>query len=625
MSRFSLWSSLALLLFVSGCTCAQLPDAVFQCEPDGTCAQPGFMCGDDGLCRSTNVTTDGGRPDSGTADAGEVDAGEVDAGEVDAGNVDAGETDAGETDAGEADGGELDAGDPDSGTPDAGMPDAGTPDSGTPDSGTPDAGTPDAGTPDAGTPDAGCIPGLGVDEPDRNGIDLNCDGFDGDLSRAVFVDFTNGLDTNSGLTRSAPKKTLGSALATGRTQVYLATGAAHPASDLSEAFALYGGYTASGAWPRTSMHSAITGAMVAQPLDGGRIVLDLVDVTTGDSAAGAPSIALTLIGSAGAVLQDVRLTAGRGGAGTSGASAPPVADGNAGGAGAAGDLGGVGGNGGVAASCDDAGVSAEGFIGGHGAFDSTGVGTNGSDTTFGGPGGEVLFCDGGCVGFDGGEGTAASDGAMSAARPADPPSTFLGSIVANTWLGAQLGTWTPAGAGRAGGGGGGGGGIVDELLTLIARGGGAGGGGSGGCGGRSGGAGGPGGASIALLLIDSSPTLRNVTLTTLSGGAGGPGGAASSGGMGGAGGPGAVGETTAAGTAGSGAPGGRGGQGGPGRQGPGGWGGPVIGLFCSGASAPTLDATTTWIQMGSPGAAGTGDPAGRAGGTPPTGFSTGCP
>jgi hypothetical protein len=88
-----------------------------------------------------------------------------------------------------------------------------------------------------------------------------------------------------------------------------------------------------------------------------------------------------------------------------------------------------------------------------------------------------------------------------------------------------------------------------------------------------------------------------------------------------------VGETDLlldAGAAGAGGRGAAGGAGGPGRQGPGGWGGPVVGLFCGGTSAPVLDATTTWTP-GAPGIAGTGDPNGVAGGQPSSGFSANCP
>ena len=64
------------------------------------------------------------------------------------------------------------------------------------------------------------------DRPDLVPEDTNCDGIDGDASRAVFVDAGAGQDTRSG-TREFPKRTIGAALAaaegTGR-DVYVAAG-----------------------------------------------------------------------------------------------------------------------------------------------------------------------------------------------------------------------------------------------------------------------------------------------------------------------------------------------------------------------------------------------------------------
>lgn len=604
-------AALLVLMTVSGCMCAELPSARFRCEPDGGCGQEGFVCFADNFCRMP-IASDGGS-DAGPSDAGMNDAG-FDAGEVDSG-IDAGELDAGD-DAG-FDAGDMDSG-VDAGDLDAGM-DAGT-DAGT-DAGA-DAGM-DAGM-DAGV-DAGCMPSGSIDEPDSLGLDEDCDGFDGDLTRAVFVDQTGGNDGNAG-TRASPLQTFAAALASGKTQIYLSTGT-FASANVTTAVAVFGGYTPSGAWPRTSTHSVLNGSLTAQPADAGRVVFDRLDVN-GDAgvAAGEASVALRLISAAASSqLRDLHLTASVGANGSAGAPAPASANGNQGTDGVAGDLGAQAGVGGAGANCGDAGSSSVGFDGGSGATVLPGDGVNGDDLASGGAGGLAVVCDGGtCTANAGVVGGPGANGMMSTVRPADPPSTFLGSVVANQWRGATLVTWTPAQPGHPGGGGGGGGGIIDLAMALAARGGGAGGGGSGGCGARSGGAGGPGGASIALLLINSSPTLRNVVLTTTQGGRGGDGAAAGTPGMGGVGGLGGAGETAPLGTAGAGATGGLGGTGGPGRQGPGGWGGPIIGVFCSGTSAPSIDGTTTW-QMGTPGVAGNGDPNGLAGGMPATGLSSGCP
>jgi hypothetical protein len=485
-----------------------------------------------------------------------------------------------------------------------------------------DAGV-DAGM-DAGI-DAGCVPTGAVDLPDPLGLDVDCDGFDGDLSRAVFVDPLGGNDGNAG-TRTAPLQSLLAATSTGREQVYLATGTLTGNLTLPNAVSLFGGYDAS-SWARTTTKTVINGALIAQPGDGGVVRFERLDVRAGQpSTASAASVALTLRGvGAGSAISECRLQGGQGADGLPGANAPVVANGRPGHAGLAG-VDADGGVGGEPVDCGDAGFTLAGFPGGAGATTNSGLGADGLDVLLGGLGGGATYCDGGpCVGHDGGAGTDALAGTASMTRPADPPATAgLGTVSGGQWTGVTLSTWTPALPGEPGGGGGGGGGLLDLLDVLLGRGGGGGGGGSGGCGARSGGAGRPGGASIALLLIDASPTLRDVQLVTTQGGDGGNGGTAGMPGSGGPGGTGGAGQIITTEVAGSGGRGGQGGAGGPGRQGPGGWGGPVIGLFCSGTSAPVTDATTTW-SAGSPGLAGSGDPNGRAGGQPSSGYSVGCP
>ncbi len=574
-------------LLMQGCLCAQLPEGVlFQCEADGACAQPGYQCLDDGLCHA---------PDGGME---EIDAG-VDAGEVDAG-LDAGDDDAGIHDAGH-DAGELDAG--------------------------ADAGTPDAGEPDAGQPDAGCVPTGAIDEPDPLSLDVDCDGFDGDLSRAVFVDGTNGLDTNVG-TRAAPVQTLGEALTRDRSQVYLATGTnTAGALTMRDAVALYGGYDPVLSWSRTVMKSVVQGSLRAAPVDGGRVVLEQLDVRADVGPVGEASVAVTFVSVApSSYIADCRLAGGTGGAGAPGAAGPSVANGQPGGPADSGTADGGGGVGGAAVACGDAGFSTAGFRGGHGGVAaSLGIGERGQDLAAGGDGALAFTCvTPPCMGLEGDVGASATQADSPATPPGAPPPTYLGALDAGVWFAARLPTWAPAGNGRGGGGGGGGGALLNAVSSVIARGGGAGGGGSGGCGARSGEAGQSGGASIALILWASAPTLRNVQLVSGVGGHGGEGGASGLFGAGGVGAVGGAGEAHADGTAGRGGQGGNGGPGGAGRQGPGGWGGPIIGLFCGAGAAPNLDATTTW-QAGTPGLHGNGDPDGLAGRQPLTGFSEGCP
>lgn len=571
---------LVALCALSACECAKLPEAVFQCESDGSCAQAGFLCGDDGLCHPPSAENDAG-----------VDAGEPDA------SVDAGETDAGFDDAG------FDAGVDDAGVQDAGM-------------------EVDAGMPDAGPGDAGCVPTGAIDEPDDQQLDVDCDGFDGDLSRAVFVDPVNGSDAAAG-TRDAPKQTLASGLSLGRAQLYLATGTSNVGTlQVDDAVNIYGGYDRTN-WSRTSMLSVIAGRLWAAPRDAGRVVLEQLDVQPPVAAPGLASYAVTLVGAApSSRIVRSRLAGGIGGSGADGIDATTSPNGNGGAGGAIGD----GGVGGAAVSCGDAGSTFAGFRGGAGGtMSSVGVGASGEGGALAGSGaGEHVCLVPPCIGFDGGAGLAGAAGAMSTARDADPAADFLGGLDGGWWFGAQLSSWTPATAGRGGGGAGGGGGVSLAGL-LVARGGGAGGGGSGGCGARSGTAGQPGGASISLVLWATSPTLRNVQLVGGVGGLGGSGGAAGTAGAGGVGGAGSSGENVNdAGIGGSGGRGGNGGAGGAGRRGPGGWGGPLVGVFCGGGASPNVDATVTW-QTGTVGAGGNGDPNGALGGQPSSGFSEGCP
>jgi hypothetical protein len=486
----------------------------------------------------------------------------------------------------------------------------------------------DAGmTVDSGmTADAGgCVPTGAVDEPDPAGLDVNCDGFDGDLSLAVFVDTVGGLDSNAG-TQAAPKKTLAGAIGSNKAQVYLSTGTFTGSATFTTAIAVYGGYDASN-WARTSTKTIINGALVAQPSSTGRVVFERLDVTAPTPAtAGEASVALTLRGAANSSrITSCRLAGSAGADGADGLAAPTVLGGQAGHMGGIGNISSDAGAGGGAVSCDDAGLTLPGFEGGGGGDSLPGDGANGSDGTVGGAGGLTTLCVAyPCTALDGTTATAGADGTFSAVRPADPASG-LGTVSGHLWVAPSLGTWTPAHPGRPGGGGGGGGAIIDAVSSVMgSRGGGGGGGGSGGCGGRSGTAGGSGGASIGLLLVDSSPTLTDVQLVSGNGGAGGIGGSAGTGGNGGVGALGGTGENTFVGSGGMGGEGGAGGKGGPGRQGPGGWGGPVIGLFCSGTAAPTRDGTTTWTS-GAPGAGGTGDPAGATGSQPTSGYAVGCP
>ncbi|MCC6338127.1 MAG: DUF1565 domain-containing protein [Myxococcales bacterium] len=592
------------LSFVAGCQCAQLPDAVFACEPDGTCGQPGYVCGADQLCRPA---VDGGSDagfDAGPGDAG-FDAGPGDAG-FDAGAEDAG-FDAGVEDAG-FDAGVEDAGF-DAGAEDAGF-DAGADagddagfDAGPEDAGL-DAGL-DAGD-DAGV-DGGCAAML--DEPDDNGVDDNCDGVDGDRAQAAFVDAVYGNDVFPG-TLEQPFKTLARALSSGKSQVLVAEGTYVESLQFGSG-RIWGGYNSDGGWARDAGAPVIAGTITLEG-DGGLVRLDTLVVQAPASVIpGRASVAVTAkdVG-ASAVLHRCVLTGGAGADGTAGLDGDAGPSGGAGAAGLSGLEGGDGGLGAPPTDCIGGAFTLAGYTGGAGGEVGAVNGRPGEDGVYGGLGGMAVTCvtPGACLGNDGGSGLAP----MSVPFAGTDGDGGLpnGSIVGLVWQALNGTAGGRGNPGLPGGGGGGGGGLLDMLMALFGRGGGGGGGGAGGCGGWPGMGGVGGGASIGLLLLDASPTVSQCTLSGGPGGRGGNGGNGGPGGAGGPGGPGGAGQQPMAGEeAGAGGDGASGGAGSTGGQGGGGAGGPSVGLWCAGTSAPALTSTSSTGSTG--GAAGT--PAGAPG------------
>lgn len=219
---------------------------------------------------------------------------------------------------------------------------------------------------------------------------------------------------------------------------------------------------------------------------------------------------------------------------------------------------------------------------------SAGCNSSRDDTTAGGPGAN------GAAGSDGGNGTAGSRGELSAE---------------GVWRTGDGTNGQPGAAGTFGGGGGAGGGLYDSCFNDPRYGGHGGGGGGPGCGGDFGRGGGGGGASIGLAASGSA----GITLerTTIRAGAGGDGGGAGAGSAGGAGGGGetnvqaiciptengAEGQTCNR-TGGRGGDGGRGGRGGAGG---GGAGGDSVAVYCVGEG---IDLTGTDLGAGRPGRAG---------------------
>jgi hypothetical protein len=91
-----------------------------------------------------------------------------------------------------------------------------------------------------------------VDKPDVRFEDTNCDGIDGDASRAVFV-APSGNDLATG-TRAFPKKTIRAALVTAvvddSKDIYVAGGSYDENVSVVDDVGIYGGYVP-GAWARS--------------------------------------------------------------------------------------------------------------------------------------------------------------------------------------------------------------------------------------------------------------------------------------------------------------------------------------------------------------------------------------
>ncbi|MFZ5471174.1 MAG: MopE-related protein [Myxococcota bacterium] len=474
-----------------------------------------------------------------------------------------------------------------------------------------------------------CVFQSATDLPDIQFIDANCDGIDGDVSRAIFVDVVSGNDSNAG-TRSAPKRTIGAGIlaanaGTPTKDVYISRGTYSEAVTLLGGISLFGGYDAANGWSRATTN---TTSIVSPTAVGVRAVnlglateVQLLSITaadaTGTAANGDGNSSFGILAvdaSGGLTVRNCTITAGRGSSGSTGLN---------GSTGTSGNPGGPAGQGGVM-NRGAAGTSSCGAPGGQGGQGVDGEinGSPGSPGTTASGGGS-----GGPAGSGGARGTCSST-SSSNGNPAPPLGSGggTGSPGSNGTAGANFGTFDAAGvylpptglsgsAGNPGGGGGGGGAgggtahgtnFFCTNCSGIASGGGGGGGG-GGCGGNGGNGGRGGGGSFGITSINSAVTVLNTTLTSRNAGNGGAGGNGGFGGNGGGGGSGSVGETESSScstrSGGRGADGAGGGVGGRGGGGAGGSGGPSICIVYKG-SAPTTSANS--CTNGTPGSGGFG-------------------
>ena len=440
------------------------------------------------------------------------------------------------------------------------------------------------------------------DTPDPDFKDTNCDGVDGNVSKALFVDVYSGKDSNPG-TKSKPFKSITHALtkasSSGKNQILVSQGSYSGQITLKNGVSIYGGYNASAGWTRSEGNSVqlhgSTKMVVAINISSPTTLALLTIQASSNTASGGSSYGVLARSSSGLTIRDCTISAGGGGGGATGASGTKGTDGQKG---FDGKPGCEDGGGAFCSSCSTPGVGAGvsgscGNKGGNGGASGKGDGSgkNGQSVSGGGVGGK-----GGSAGHNGTSGGAAG-GASGGSNGSGGGS--IGTLGTNGYTPAGGGSATNGSSGKGGGGGGGGGGDAPGFGECDSYGGTGGGGGSGACGGTGGKGGGGGGGSFAIYIYGGSPNIISCQLTTLNGGKGGSGGSGGKGGTGGGGGKGGAGGDE---DSKSGGAGGKGGNGGAGGHGGGGGGGPSIGIACANNAAPDLSNVS--INHGSGGSQG---------------------
>jgi hypothetical protein len=294
-----------------------------------------------------------------------------------------------------------------------------------------------------------CTPTAGVDLPDLNKTDSDCDGIDGDRSAAVFLS-PQGSDSANGLTPAAAVSSLSRALLAAtlnaRSQVWVVSGTYTQSASvgLVNGVGIYGGYTTSFLSrdnTRATFSSTAATALEARNLTL-PTTLQQIDLITSDRAGAGQATMTLIVQNSGAhlKLERVQITAGRGGsgaaggAGTTGLAGSNGADASGSGGGGGGSLGGGGGAGGRAQSDGLAGSPGASNGSACGGLGGAGSGTSGLGCADGNP----------RAGGNGGSGCAGAQGSQGA-----------GGGASGLWSGI---TWSPSGGGGGGVGGSGGGG-----------------------------------------------------------------------------------------------------------------------------------------------------------------------
>lgn len=457
------------------------------------------------------------------------------------------------------------------------------------------------------------------DEPDPSNLDSNCDGIDGVIATAVFVDGTDGDDSGAG----SPEDPVATFVAAfelikadeQRFQLYVAEGVYEEGIVVEDGWELHGGYSglksgwkghSPSAYPTRILAGPV--AVTFQDIASWALVDSFLIESPSSLVPGGDSIGVLVNAGGGTVrLARCKIETGIGAKGAAGED------------GAIGAEGGDGSNG--FEGCSTTGVT----CGTPCAQPSGGTGGESNCNETGGQGGDPGFDDGdlvaGTKGGDGGvdgqggaggegaqkENTNGTEGGFGAAGEAGSHGsggTVSGPVDVAGYHGNAGGHGEPGKPGSGGGGGGGGSG-GDNFGECPAWGGGGGGGGAGGCGGQEGTGGQAGGASIGIILLDSHVELDSCVIVTQGGGDGGKGGA---GGIGGANGKGGDGGSGTGGfnssQSGDGGSGGFGGQGGNGGHGGGGAGGHSTGIYCD--ATGTVGLLNTNVTTGSGGKGGPG-------------------
>jgi hypothetical protein len=182
------------------------------------------------------------------------------------------------------------------------------------------------GTTGISTGTAACVPSTGVDVPDTEGKDTNCDGIDGTASQSVFVS-PDGLDSRAG-TKEDPVRSIGKAVelvkkSSGKlTDVLICAGTyAENVVVTDTTVNLHGGYDCN-TWERTTVKPLIAPASgvplrianVTEPLELSRLSIKAPDAAT----PGESSQAVQVVKSTSVHMTQSLVAAGRGAPGANG-------------------------------------------------------------------------------------------------------------------------------------------------------------------------------------------------------------------------------------------------------------------------------------------------------------------